>query len=47
MDQSSVSRAFIREITAGQDLDIGAVAGSVAEVERLLLLGRVKSYNFV
>ena len=42
-DQSQVSRAFVQQITAGQDLDLYAYAVSMDEVEAMLMRGEVKA----
>jgi ABC-2 type transport system permease protein len=42
-DRSSTSREFIQQITAGQDLDLYAQVGSQAEIEKLLLTGKIKA----
>jgi ABC-2 type transport system permease protein len=42
-DQSQTSRAFIQQITAGQDLDIYAYAASMDEVEAMLMRGEIKA----
>jgi len=41
-DRSPVSRAFIEQITAGEDLDLYAVVESTADIEDLLMRGRIK-----
>ena len=43
MDQSQLSRAFVEQITAGQDLDLFANATSMEEVEALLMRGEIKA----
>jgi ABC-2 type transport system permease protein len=42
-DQSKTSRAFIQQITAGQDLDMYAYATSMDEIEELLMRGEIKA----
>ncbi|RJP50722.1 MAG: ABC transporter permease [Anaerolineaceae bacterium] len=42
-DQSKTSRAFIQQITAGEDLDIYAYAASMDEIEAMLVEGKVKA----
>lgn len=42
-DRSSTSREFIQQITAGQDLDLHAQVGSQAEIEKLLVTGKIKA----
>jgi ABC-2 type transport system permease protein len=42
-DQSQTSRAFIQQITAGQDLDLYAYAASMDEIENLLMRGKIKA----
>jgi ABC-2 type transport system permease protein len=42
-DRSQTSLAFVQRITAGQDLDIYAYAGSMDDVNRLLMRGQVKA----
>ena len=42
-DRSQTSRAFIHQITAGQDLDLYAQVGSMDEIERMLMLGEIKA----
>jgi ABC-2 type transport system permease protein len=42
-DQSQTSRAFIHQITAGQDLDLFAHVSSMDEIERMLMLGQIKA----
>ncbi|MEW5828494.1 MAG: ABC transporter permease [Chloroflexota bacterium] len=42
-DQSQTSRAFVAQITAGQDLDLYASAGSMAEIEAMLMRGEIKA----
>jgi len=42
-DQSPVSRQFIQKITAGDDLDLYTSAGSMTEIENLLLRGKIKA----
>jgi ABC-2 type transport system permease protein len=43
LDHSQTSQAFIRRITAGQDLDLYAAAASMDDVTALLLRGRIKA----
>ena len=42
-DRSQTSRAFIHQISAGQDLDLYAQVGSMEEVEHLLMRGEIKA----
>lgn len=42
-DRSQLSLAFIRKITAGQDLDIFAYAQSLEEVNAMLMRGEIKA----
>lgn len=42
-DQSPISRQFIHQITAGDDLDLHTSAGSMGEIENLLVKGRIKA----
>ncbi len=42
-DRSQTSRAFIREITAGDDLDLYAQISSLTEIEDLLVRGAIKA----
>jgi ABC-2 type transport system permease protein len=42
-DQSQSSRAFVQQITAGQDLDVYAYVASMDEIEGLLMRGKVKA----
>lgn len=42
-DRSPTSRAFVQQIIAGDDLDLYAQVGSLAEVEQLLLRGEIKA----
>ncbi|MFZ5909156.1 MAG: ABC transporter permease [Chloroflexota bacterium] len=42
-DQSQTSRAFVAQITAGQDLDLYAYAASMDEVESMLMRGEIKA----
>ena len=42
-DQSKTSRAFIQQITAGEDLDIYAYASSMDEIESMLMHGEIKA----
>jgi ABC-2 type transport system permease protein len=43
LDKSQTSRAFVQQITAGQDLDLYANAESMAEIEGLLMRGKIKA----
>jgi ABC-2 type transport system permease protein len=43
MDKSQTSRAFVEQITAGQDLDLYAYAASMDEVEAMLMRGEIKA----
>ena len=43
MDKSQTSRAFVQQITAGQDLDLYAYAESMAEIEDMLMQGKIKA----
>ncbi|MBN1149174.1 MAG: ABC transporter permease [Anaerolineales bacterium] len=43
MDRSQVSRAFVQQITAGDDLDLYAQVNSFDEIETLLMHGEVKA----
>ena len=43
LDKSQTSRAFIQQITAGQDLDLYADATSMDEVELMLMRGEIKA----
>ena len=43
MDRSQTSQAFIRQITAGQDLDIYAYATSMDEINSMLMRGQIKA----
>ncbi len=42
-DRSPASRAFIQQITAGEDLDLYTQAASFAELDRLLMEGKIKA----
>jgi len=42
-DQSPLSRQFMHRITAGDDLDLYTTAGSIAEIEELLVRGKIKA----
>jgi len=42
-DQSKTSRAFVQQITAGEDLDIYAYATNMDEVESMLMDGKIKA----
>ena len=41
-DRSAVSRAFIEQLTAGQDLDLYAMVDDMAGIEGLLMRGKIK-----
>jgi ABC-2 type transport system permease protein len=43
MDKSKTSRAFVQQITAGQDLDLHASVESMDEIDDLLMRGRIKA----
>jgi ABC-2 type transport system permease protein len=43
LDKSQTSQAFVQQITAGQDLDLYAYAESMAEVDGLLMQGKIKA----
>ena len=43
MDKSQLSRAFVQQITAGQDLELYANAASLDEIEDLLMRGEIKA----
>jgi len=43
MDRSVLSQRFIAQITAGEDLELAAAVNSMAEVEMLLMRGKVKA----
>jgi ABC-2 type transport system permease protein len=43
MDKTQTSQAFVQQITAGQDLDLYAYAKSMAEVEAMLMRGKIKA----
>jgi len=43
MDKSQTSRAFLEQITAGQDLDLYAYAESMGEIEAMLMRGEIKA----
>ena len=43
LDKSQTSRAFVAQITAGQDLDLYASAESMAEIEAMLMRGEIKA----
>ena len=43
MDQTQISRAFVQQITAGQDLELYAYASSMDEVEAMLMRGEIKA----
>lgn len=42
-DQSPISRQFVQQITAGDDLDLYTAAGSMEEIEDLLVKGKIKA----
>jgi len=42
-DQSPMSRRFVQQITAGEDLDLYTTAGSIEEIEELLVRGKIKA----
>jgi ABC-2 type transport system permease protein len=42
-DQSQVSRAFVQQITAGQDLELYAYATDLDDIEWMLLRGEIKA----
>ena len=42
-DQSKTSRAFIQQITAGEDLDIYAYVSNMDEIEAMLMRGEIKA----
>ena len=42
-DRSPLSRSFVEQITAGDDLDLAASAASLQDLEDLLIRGRVKA----
>jgi len=42
-DQNVTSRAFIQQITAGEDLDIYAYAANMDEIESMLMHGEIKA----
>jgi ABC-2 type transport system permease protein len=42
-DRSQLSRSFIQQITAGQDLELVAYAESMQEIETMLLKGQIKA----
>ena len=42
-DQSKTSRAFVQQITAGEDLDIYAYATNMDEIESMLMQGKIKA----
>ena len=42
-DRSQTSRAFVHQITAGQDLDLFAQVESMDEIEHLLMKGEIKA----
>jgi ABC-2 type transport system permease protein len=43
LDQSPTSRAFVQQITLGDDLDLHSRAASFDEIEELLMEGRIKA----
>jgi ABC-2 type transport system permease protein len=43
LDKSQTSRAFVQQITAGQDLDLYANAESMDEIEGMLMRGEIKA----
>jgi ABC-2 type transport system permease protein len=43
MDRSSVSRTFVQQITAGQDLELYAQVSSMEEIENILMRGEIKA----
>lgn len=43
MDKSQISRAFIQQITAGQDLDLKAYVTTMDEIEDMLMRGEIKA----
>jgi len=43
MDKSQTSRAFVQQITAGQDLDLYAYAESMNEIDGMLMRGEIKA----
>ena len=43
MDQSQTSRAFVQQITAGQDLDLYSYAESINEIEGMLMKSKIKA----
>ncbi len=43
LDHSSLSRSFIRQITAGEDLDLFTTVNAFSEMEDLLLKGEIKA----
>jgi len=42
-DQSATSRSYIQHITAGDDLDLYIIVGSIEEIEELLTRGKIKA----
>ena len=42
-DRSTTSRDFVQQIVSGNDLDLYAQVGSIAEIESLLMHGKVKA----
>ena len=42
-DQSPMSRRFVQQITAGEDLDLYTTVGSIEEIEELLVRGKIKA----
>ena len=42
-NRTNISRAFIQQITAGEDLDLYAQVGAMDEIERMLVKGEIKA----
>lgn len=42
-DRSSLSRAFVQQITAGEDLELYAHVNSVSDIEEMLMHGEIKA----
>jgi ABC-2 type transport system permease protein len=42
-DRTQISQAFIRQITAGEDLDVYAYATSMDEIDAMLMRGQIKA----
>lgn len=42
-DQSPISRAFVQQVTVGQDLDLLAHVNTMEEIDRLLMQGAIKA----